>query len=215
LKQTEKLKFSVVDVFENEGIKETINSFSNNFEKIDGLHKENLIGIDELVEGSIHEKLKIYYNSNPAINGYIGWVNLQEGKYAPPWVSKNQYMIGDMVVATEDNGHVYKALSNGYSSYTEPSFPTSTGSKIYDLNLVNNWISEYVYSVGDVIISGENSTVYYQCTIAGTSDVTPPTWDIVVGTSFGDGTVTWLVRRTVEWQEVGNSSQFRPFGRIE
>ena len=55
------------------------------------------------------------------------------------------------------------------------------------------------YAVGDWIkvatTAGTGSVVYqnriYECTVAGTSNATPPTFNTVVGNTTADGTVTW------------------------
>jgi len=59
------------------------------------------------------------------------------------------------------------------------------------------WVASTAYAVGDRIIpttgsgpAGGNG-YYYECTTAGTSDGTEPTWDETVGNTTADNTVTW------------------------
>ncbi len=56
------------------------------------------------------------------------------------------------------------------------------------------WQASHVYAVGDVIRTRiYGSYKYMECTVAGTTAATEPTWP-AVGSTVTDGTVTWAVR---------------------
>ncbi len=60
----------------------------------------------------------------------------------------------------------------------------------------NQWKSSTAYGVGDIVhtVVAGNSFKFFQCTVAGTSGATEPTWP-AVGSTVADGTVTWQARR--------------------
>lgn len=215
MKKSEKLKFDLVDNFEQTNIKDTIVGFSNNFITIDELHEQSIDRIEDLSHGTSHKKGKIYYNSNPEVGEYVGWVNSKEGIYAPYWNSRVKHEVGDLITPSHRNGHVYRCISAGMTAYSEPLFPTVEGSTAFDNHKVQEWISEHNYDIGDLVYSTLDESVYYECITDGLSDLTEPSWSADVGTSVSDGTVVWLVHKTVEWQEVGRACQFFPFGKIE
>lgn len=43
---------------------------------------------------------------------------------APTWVASTAYSVGDLVIPTTPNGHIYKATVAGTSGSTEPTWPT-------------------------------------------------------------------------------------------
>ncbi len=62
-----------------------------------------------------------------------------------------------------------------------------------DANDTLFWQASTAYSVGDVRLPSDFAYKYLECTIAGTSGSTEPTWPVVGGT-VTDGGVTWIVR---------------------
>ncbi len=52
------------------------------------------------------------------------------------------------------------------------------------------WAAETAYDVGDIVVPTGVSDHYYECTVAGTSGATEPTWP-EDGSTVSDGTVTW------------------------
>ena len=55
------------------------------------------------------------------------------------------------------------------------------------------WAASTAYSVGDLVVplTGTPSEWVYKCVLAGTSDVSEPTWSTTWLTEFSDNTVQW------------------------
>jgi hypothetical protein len=65
-----------------------------------------------------------------------------------------------------------------------------------DAHNLRRWKAARTYAVGDICFSkliATDSYKYFECTVAGTSGATEPTWP-AVGNTVTDGTVTWIVR---------------------
>ena len=60
------------------------------------------------------------------------------------------------------------------------------------------WSSSNAYSVDDFVIPTVANDHYYKCTVAGTSDVSEPTWP-TDGSTVVDGTATWLDMGVIEY----------------
>lgn len=59
-----------------------------------------------------------------------------------------------------------------------------------------NWAGSTVYALGAVVVpaAGLQNGFRYECTTAGTSGASQPTWPVVEGATVSDGTVTWTCR---------------------
>jgi len=55
----------------------------------------------------------------------------------------------------------------------------------------DSWAASTSYSVGDIVIPTTANGFYYECTVAGTSGSSEPTWPTSVGGTVTDGDVTW------------------------
>lgn len=53
------------------------------------------------------------------------------------------------------------------------------------------WAATTAYSLGDRVVPTSSNGFYYECTTAGTSAGTEPTWPTTIGNTVVDGTVTW------------------------
>lgn len=61
---------------------------------------------------------------------------------------------------------------------------------------VNAWADSHVYAVGDIVKRATGTGIYwFKAMVAGTSDVTEPTWPATLGGTVVDGTVTWTAIR--------------------
>jgi hypothetical protein len=63
------------------------------------------------------------------------------------------------------------------------------------------WVASTAYSVGDFVSPTTENGYRYECTTAGTSDSSEPTWPTDVTsdtTTVTDGTVTWTIRSTMK-----------------
>jgi len=58
------------------------------------------------------------------------------------------------------------------------------------------WQASTAYSLGDVVVptAGNENGFRYECTSAGTSDASEPTWPTAEGETVDDNTVTWTCR---------------------
>jgi len=56
------------------------------------------------------------------------------------------------------------------------------------------WAASTSYSVGDIRVPTSYYTCIYECTTAGTSGATEPTWPAVDGATVTDNTVVWTCR---------------------
>ena len=69
------------------------------------------------------------------------------------------------------------------------------------------WQASTDYAVGDKVVPTSDNTYYYECTVAGTSGSSEPTWPTTVGDTVTDGSVTWECKGTaVLFKEFGNVS---------
>ncbi len=58
------------------------------------------------------------------------------------------------------------------------------------------WAASTAYSLGDYVHATTFNGFRYECTTAGTSDTTEPTWPLVEGETVTDGSVVWTCRRS-------------------
>lgn len=84
----------------------------------------------------------------------------------------------------------------GHQDGEDPVIYTGTGNFTPLHSEIDDWAASTAYAVGDVVkaVSSPDSTIYFHCTSAGTSDSTEPTWDTTVGNTTADNTVTWTTR---------------------
>jgi len=70
--------------------------------------------------------------------------------------------------------------------------------KIYN-SPTTEWTASTAFSVGDAVIPTTPNDYFYECTDAGTSGDTEPTWPTTVGDTVNDGSVTWTCRKVVDF----------------
>ncbi|MCU6710075.1 hypothetical protein M6D81_15365 [Paenibacillus sp. J5C_2022] len=193
-------------------IHQTVIDLHDNFQKLDDAAE---VYIDATpTSGSWTKNKKLYY-TQPQNGGYVGIINLREGKAAPRWGSITPYAIGDEVIPAEDNGHYYSCIQSGYSSPFEPVWSTSDSSVTEDTFNKEVWQPSKSYSLHDIVLSSITNDRFYVCITPGTSGVNEPQWATSNGVSTTDNEVVWMTYRIVKWQEVGSAAHFRPFGKIE
>ena len=66
------------------------------------------------------------------------------------------------------------------------------------------WVGNTAYTVGQFVTASPDNQHVFECTTAGTSGATQPTWNTTSGGTTTDGTVTWT--------EEGQSALFAPLG---
>ena len=94
------------------------------------------------------------------------------------------------------------SLSAGATTNSSSSiFTNPLGSVICcDNSVIVYWQGSNAYSLSDVINVNNDSNVFaYECTTAGTSGATQPTWPSVDGDTVVDGTVVWTTRNPYDW----------------
>lgn len=217
MKSTDKMGLKIIEnsVYD-EFAEEMLNSYSDNFSKIEEWVEGKIDNIENLVSGQLYKKSDRMLNINPDIGNYVGWINIREGIFAKKWTANTDYSVGDLVRPNSDNGHVYRCVSNGKSQSIEPLFNTTSSSQTVDLRNANTWNPDQSYQVEDIVIPTNGAdTYYYKCIVSGTSGETEPTWNSNQGTTIVDGSVTWLVEKTAKWEEFGTACLFRPYGKIE
>lgn len=70
------------------------------------------------------------------------------------------------------------------------------------------WTANNVYAAGDLVrptAPSPNSTLYFECTTAGTSAAAQPMWPTIPGSARNDGTLVWTCR------DAANCSSFEHF----
>lgn len=67
-----------------------------------------------------------------------------------------------------------------------------------------DWVAGTAYSLADFAVPTVAHTVCFECTTAGTSGTTEPTWDTTAGNTTPDGTVTWTCRSYSEVRALGD-----------
>lgn len=210
------LKVTTNTTFEEDDIQLTIVEYGKNFKKIEYAISESGSDVDDLLIGHRYEQAKKVWDSNPLPAGYVGWVNLREGVYAPEWEPLKNVSLNDLMRAKPDNGNVYKCVTDGRTMQNTPTFLTNPNVEFYDAN-GNQWRREYNYEVDDVVFAVNGSVIFYFiCETAGLSALAEPNWDdMPVGTTSIDGSVVWRKEKTVKWKQIDVSCNFRPFGKIE
>ncbi|MFJ3387495.1 hypothetical protein [Lysinibacillus sp. NPDC086135] len=210
------LDITTNSTFDNDDIKETIVNYGKNFSAIEKYLRESTSSPNNLADGKKVEKGKIIWNENPVVGSYVGWVNIREGKHAPNWKPNVKYTVGQEVKALPDNGNIYQCVTAGKSMVNTPTFLVENGAEFYDA-IGNKWFPDYNYKVNDVVFPTNGSKLYYYiCVTEGLSDTSEPTWSgISAGTTFVDNSVTWRKEVNIKWKQVGTSSEFRPFGKVE
>ena len=92
----------------------------------------------------------------------------------------------------------YNGLSIGYqagynlSTLANPNKNILIGYKAgYNLTQPSAWAASTDYSVGDYVRPTSANGYNYECTVAGTSGTSEPTWPTTIGETVTDGSITW------------------------
>lgn len=103
-------------------------------------------------------------------------------------------------------------MTAGTSISTLPTFPISGDHLVNELIEIPVWKASTSYQVGDLIKPTRDFGYYMECTVAGTSGTTEPTWS--TWASVKDNTITWVPRKPITWKHLAYKAQFRPYGSI-
>lgn len=152
---------------------------------------------------------QIIRNSIPNLEPVLGWICIEEG-YADKggWEPSKIIPMYTRIVA---DGHIYQQIIGGaMTAKIPPLFNKASGSITVDISGLTNWSPSTNYKQGDQILPPTENGLYYECTIAGKSGLTPPNFPTTISSTFTDGTVTWkCVRYIAKWKEIGKQALFR------
>ena len=86
----------------------------------------------------------------------------------------------------------------------------------FDAKPAPNWIALTITTLTTIRcpLVGTGNGYYYECTTAGTTGATEPTWTIIVGTTVVDGSVTWTCRLATVTLTAGVSKDLNFTGYI-
>ena len=118
---------------------------------------------------------------------------------SPAWAAATNLDLGTMRIPSTANGYNYEITTAGITGSTEPTFPTNPGDTVTDNVDIPTWAASTAYSLGDIIIPTTANGYTYECTTAGTSDSSEPTWGTTVGGTTADGTAVWTCRAQAVW----------------
>ena len=79
----------------------------------------------------------------------------------------------------------------------------------------STWASTTVYALGDAVVPTTPNGLWYECTAAGTSDGTEPTWGTTAGGTTTDDGVTWICRGKITTQYTGVATLYDLLSDIE
>lgn len=209
--ETEKLKLKKPDL-QNDEFFQFILDLASNFQTLDDVSEEYA---DSAPVNGSWEKGDRKWNSEPAPNAPVGWVNTRTGTAAKPWIKLTSYQNGDLVIPGADNGHIYICTQTGYSGLYEPVFPTAAGAAVQDTNQTGIWQASNYYEKDALVFPTVDNGRFYICIQAGESGDTEPVWQQVDGATTYDKNAVWASYRIAKWAENGISCLFRPFGMVE
>lgn len=110
------------------------------------------------------------------------------------WMDQQNIMLPYRVVIRDYCLARYRIYQNGAWNYSQSQCP-------YTGPTSTPWAASTAYTLGQLI--GPEGNFYYQCTTAGKSGSTAPTWNTTLEGSTTDGTVTWETV-TGYWDQFGN-----------
>lgn len=119
------------------------------------------------------------------------------------WTSSTTMVVGQRRLPTTANGYYYEVTVAGTTSATEPTWPTNIGEQKTDGSVtwkcagwsdaVGTWTSSRSYKAFNRIsVASGSKSFLFECTIAGTSGGTAPSWNFTAGQTVVDNTVTWV-----------------------
>ncbi|MEQ7049501.1 hypothetical protein [Paenibacillus alvei] len=191
---------------------QTILDLASNFQKIDD--ESEIYATSYPISGH-HPVAGRVWNLKPDTGDYAGWICTRAGIAAPKWTGITSFSIGNRIVPSVDNGHVYECTQAGYSAVLEPTFPVASGSEVQDTKGAAVWKPSTIYKHHDVVFPTIDNGRFYVCVVAGESGIFEPTWAASNGITTNDGNAVWSSYRIAKWKEAGVASMFRPFGKID
>jgi anaerobic selenocysteine-containing dehydrogenase len=92
-----------------------------------------------------------------------------------------------------ENGGVFSGLTGGtYNATLAATLDASYSKTTWEYDFGDQaWQASYSFALGAIVRPTTSTNYHYECTVAGTSGATEPTWPTVVNNTVADGTVTW------------------------
>lgn len=106
--------------------------------------------------------------------------------------SADAIFTSNLTELTSSIGSCLYIYLNGSESYWVMS--TSEGLTEVDFNDYSDWAASTAYTVGTYAVPTTRNNRIYECTTAGTSDGSEPSWTTGEGDTISDNTVTWTCR---------------------
>jgi phage tail-like protein len=148
-------------------------------------------------------------------NGLRFWMLSQLNDWLPSWRASAANSAGpgswqpDITYAAgqyilDSNGNIQIAHVAGRSGSNQPVWNTATGQSTTDATVTwinsgpRSWQANATYAVGQYILDSNGNIQIVQ--IAGKSDAREPGWDITIGQSTTDATVTWINSGPGPWR---------------
>lgn len=109
-----------------------------------------------------------------------------------------QYTSGEIKHHYIDSPSTFPATTLvALNSYFQPAAPNGFRYKVTDVSIgATAWAAAVAKSLANFVKPTVSNKYRYECTTAGTTGATEPTWPTVDGSSVVDGTVTWTCRDT-------------------
>lgn len=129
----------------------------------------------------------------------------------PDWGGTEGKIIGDKILPTESTGFYYECTTAGTTGGTEPEWPITQDDTIADGTVVwtartffdavaaeprnfVTWQASTAFTTDDSAWPTVKNGFYYECTTAGTTGGSEPTFPTTRGDTVADGTVIWTCR---------------------
>lgn len=129
---------------------------------------------------------------NTIVDGTVTWKC-----EARTWVASTNTALGDIIYPTQYNGYHYICTTAGVTNAGEPTWGTTPGGTTADNTATwtcyrDKWVANTAYTTSDYIYPTTWTGYYYQCSTAGTTTDTEPTWSTTVGNKSYEKTgPTW------------------------
>lgn len=102
------------------------------------------------------------------------------------WSTTTPNQDGSNFTEPVGNGYARVALTNNQTNFPTPIDNGPSGT--------TTWAASTAYAQNATVFPATKNGYYYQCTTAGTSGATAPTWPTTVGATVTDGTAVWTCK---------------------
>lgn len=114
----------------------------------------------------------------------------------------NRYWVGGTASWDGTAGSKWATTDGGAGG---SAIPTSADDVFFTAKPAPTWAATTAYSLAAIVSPVTGNGYFYECTTAGTTAGTEPTWPTVVGNTVTDGTVVWTCRASTVTIAAGNT----------